>query len=122
MNSVFEFLRISGSKGDKTPTVKGDLHGLCRKGDVDAVKLMLNSGTAGNVDSRMGNLGLTPLHEACSHNHPVVCQWLLRYGVEVGLGASEESFLGLDFIRQERRIDSIADRIALLQRSESKWP
>ena len=80
MDSFASLFFPSGKSGK---TVKGDLHSLCRRGDADAVRGLLASGKAGNVDARAGNLGLTPLHEACSKDQADVCQALLRHGVEV---------------------------------------
>lgn len=62
----------SRSGEDDTP-----LHVFCWRGDVESVKLLIDSGA--EVDP-IGDMGQTPLHVACMRDDLALAEVLLKYG------------------------------------------
>ena len=63
-----------------SPTA-GQLHSLCRQGNVAAIREQLQTiaDVSSNLEERVGFLGYTPLHEATNRGHVGVVRLLLLY-------------------------------------------
>jgi len=59
----------------------GELHSLCRKGNIPAIECYLQGiEDVNKLDEKLGFLGFTPLHEATFNSQTSVIRVLLRHG------------------------------------------
>jgi hypothetical protein len=74
-------------KGGLARNAKGEtaLHRAAIKGDLAAVRALLDDAAGAGAVNATDNAGWTALHEACNHNHARVVEALLEAGANVNL-------------------------------------